>query len=70
VLQTVEAMMEPNGSVRLLEKINVKKSTRVLVTLLPAANDKSETGDIEDLFGVLTAERSTSLDDMDAIQRC
>lgn len=66
MLQTVEAMMEPDGSVRLLEKIRVDKPTKVLITLLTASNDELEnTGSVEGLFGVLTATQPVSLEDMD-----
>lgn len=33
--QTVEAVMEPNGEIRLLEPLIVTKSTRLLVTVVP-----------------------------------
>lgn len=36
MLQTVEAMIEPDGSIRLLEKLHVTKSTKALLTLLEA----------------------------------
>ncbi len=44
MLQTVEAVIEPDGRVRLLEPLNVTGSRRALVTVLPEAAD--EAGDI------------------------
>jgi hypothetical protein len=33
--QTAEAVLEPNGEIRLLEPLSVSKSTRLLVTVVP-----------------------------------
>jgi hypothetical protein len=39
MLQTVEAVIEPDGQVRLLEPIVVAESRRALVTVLPEPAD-------------------------------
>jgi hypothetical protein len=44
MLKTVEAVIDPEGRVRLLEPLEVTGSRRVLVTLLPEAAD--EAGDL------------------------
>ena len=43
MMQTVEAVIDEKGNIRLLEPVNLGTSRRVLVTILPAAaeNDKS-----------------------------
>lgn len=40
MLTTVEAEIDVNGNVRLLEPVEVKKTTRVIVTLLEEKNGK------------------------------
>lgn len=65
MLQTIEALLEPNGVIRWQEKINIKHPTKILVTFLTPANEPKE-DTIEDLFGVLTASRGVSLDAMEA----
>lgn len=35
MLRTVEAMVEPDGTVRILEPLQVEVTTRAIVTLLP-----------------------------------
>ena len=35
VIQTVEAVLDPSGTLRLREPLNLTKPTRVLVTVLP-----------------------------------
>ncbi|MEQ1637800.1 MAG: hypothetical protein ABL903_14035 [Methylococcales bacterium] len=37
MLQTVEAILEPSGEVRLLEPVHVSKPSRVLLTILGTA---------------------------------
>lgn len=40
MLQTVEAVIRPDGSISLLEKLNIIEPTKVLLTLLgPASNE-------------------------------
>lgn len=40
MLQTVEAVIRPDGSISLLEKLNIVEPTKVLLTLLgPASNE-------------------------------
>ena len=43
MLQTVEAMIDEQGNVRLLESIQLPKSRRAFVTILPAESDMAET---------------------------
>lgn len=67
MLQTVEAMLEPSGAIRWLEAITISRPTKVLITFLaPPTNVEN---DLEDLFGILTAPHSVSLDTMDAVIR-
>lgn len=68
MLQTIEAMLEPNGIIHWLEKINISRPTKILVTFLAPANTQ-ENDDIEDLFGILTAPHGVSLEMMDAAIR-
>lgn len=42
MLQTVEAMIEPDGSIRLLEKLHVTQSTKALLTLLETPSPAKE----------------------------
>ncbi|MCK5718896.1 MAG: hypothetical protein KAH84_02980 [Thiomargarita sp.] len=41
MLQTIEAIVEKNGTVRLLEPIHPKQSIRALLTLLEPVEEKS-----------------------------
>lgn len=68
MLQTIEALLEPNGVIHWLEKVNISRPTKVLVTFLAPANEQEE-ADIEDLFGILTAPHGVSLEMMDAAIR-
>lgn len=43
MLQTVEAIVEPSGSVRLLEQLHVDHPCRAVVTLLEAATHAADT---------------------------
>jgi hypothetical protein len=49
MLQTIEAILEPSGKVRLLEPIHVSKPSRVLLTLLEVPLER-ETGKAETLL--------------------
>ena len=68
MLQTIEALLEPNGVIHWLEKVNINRPTKILVTFLTAPNEQEDT-DIEGLFGLLTASTSVSLEVMDAAIR-
>lgn len=65
MLQTIEAMLEPNGIIHWLEKITISRPTKILVTFLPATREEGQEDDLEDLFGILTAPRGISLDAME-----
>lgn len=41
MLQTIEAIVNPDGTVRLLEKLRVSKPTRVILTLLPHSSSRT-----------------------------
>ncbi|HMT93049.1 hypothetical protein [uncultured Thiothrix sp.] len=64
MLQTIEAMLEPNGVIHWLEKVNISRPTKILVTFLAPTNAQ-EIDNIEDLFGILTASQGVSLEAMD-----
>ena len=56
MLQTVEAEIDVNGNVKLLESLNVKKKTRVLVTLLEEANGaKEQAGSVRRVLELLNS---------------
>ena len=40
--RTVQAVIEPDGKVRLLEEVSVRKSRRALVTILDEAAESAE----------------------------
>jgi hypothetical protein len=42
MLQTVEAEIDVNGTVKLLEPLRVKKKTRAIITLLEETNGKEK----------------------------
>ncbi|TXH59518.1 MAG: hypothetical protein E6Q84_06305 [Thiothrix sp.] len=71
MLQTIEAMLEPNGVIHWLEKVNISRPTKILVTFLAPTNAQ-ENDDIEELFGILTASQGVSLEAMDLAirERC
>ncbi len=68
MLQTIEAILEPNGVIHWSEKISISRPTKILVTFLASSNEQ-EDSDIEDLFGILTATHGVSLEAMDAAIR-
>ena len=43
MLQTIEATIDENGHVRLLEPIRLSEPRRALVTILPGESDSSKT---------------------------
>lgn len=44
MLQTVEAMLDPDGNIHLLEKLKVTEPTKVIVTLLNTDTQDQGTG--------------------------
>jgi hypothetical protein len=68
MLQTIEALLEPNGVIHWLEKVNISRPTKILVTFLVPAEEHAD-DDIEELFGILTAPYGVSLEMMDAAIR-
>lgn len=58
MLQSVEAILEPSGQVRLLEAVYVAAPTRVVLTLLePTASPESVQGDSAAVLQFLRANR-------------
>lgn len=45
MLKTVEAIIEPDGSIRLLEKVDLTRAKRVLVTILDDEDYEDGTSD-------------------------
>lgn len=68
MLQTIEALLDPNGVIHWQEKVKIQRPTKVLITFLSPADEQGDS-DIEDLFGVLTASKGVSLEAMDAAIR-
>lgn len=64
MLQTIEALLDPNGVIHWQEKINIRRPTKVLITFLSPA-EENEVSDIEELFGLLTASKGVNLEAMD-----
>lgn len=52
MMQTIEAVIDEKGNIRLLESINLKKSCRVLVTILPASDQTDKSLLVNDLAGL------------------
>ena len=42
MIQTVEGILDPNGSIRLLEPLGVNRPTRILVTVVPDESLRNE----------------------------
>lgn len=65
MIQTVEAVLDPSGAIRLREPLKVTKPTRVLVTILP----EPEAGDagMRELYD--RAIRAATTDELDAAAR-
>ena len=58
MLITVEAEIDTNGNVRLLEPVEVNKTTRAIVTLLKDGNgEKSEKGNAQKMLEFLEKNR-------------
>ena len=56
MLQTVEAEIKPDGSITLLEPIQVKKTARALVTVLENGNGANE-GNVRQMLEFLRNNR-------------
>jgi hypothetical protein len=68
MLQTIEVEIDAKGHIHPLEKIPLphKGKSRALLTILPAVRRRSSATIQENsAFGVLTASRSVSLDEME-----
>lgn len=58
MLTTVEAEIDVNGNVKLLEPVEVKKTTRVIVTLLEEKNGKdNQKGNVQKVLEFLQKNR-------------
>ncbi len=58
MLTTVEAEIDTNGNVRLLEPVEIKKTTRAIVTLLEETSGaKNENGNAEKVLEFLKKNR-------------
>ena len=58
MLTTVEAEVDVGGNVRLLEPVEVKQTTRAIVTLLENGNgEKSEKGNAQKMLEFLQSNR-------------
>jgi hypothetical protein len=65
VIQTVEAVLDPSGAIRLREPVTVTKPTRVLVTILPdPQTDDAGTRELYD-----RAIRAVTTDELEAAAR-
>ena len=73
MLQTIEVEIDAKGHIHPLEKLPLphKGKSRALLTMLPAVRRKPNTASQgTSAFGVITASRSVSLDEMeDTIHR-
>ena len=65
MIQTVEAVLDPSGAIRLREPVNVTKPTRVLVTILP--DQETDDPGMRELYD--RAIRAVSTDELDAAAR-
>jgi hypothetical protein len=62
VIQTVEAVLDPSGAIRLREPVKVTKPTRVLVTILP--DPQADDQGLRELYD--RAIRAVTTEDLDA----
>ena len=62
MIQTVEAILDPSGEIRLREPVKVTKPTRVLVTILPES--QSDGAGLRELYD--RANRAVTTDELDA----
>jgi hypothetical protein len=60
MLQSVEAEVDVNGTVKLLEPLRVTKKTRAIVTLLNEANGSAGSGNSQSLLAFLRENRLPS----------
>jgi hypothetical protein len=65
VIQTVEAVLDPSGAIRLREPLKVTKPTRVLVTILPEPH--TDDPGMRELYD--QANRAVTTDELDAAAR-
>lgn len=75
MMQTVEAVIDKKGNIRLVESIDLKQTQRALVTLLPnKPADKTLAGSLANLGEILdedleSASREISANFRDALHR-
>lgn len=71
MLQAVEAIVNPDGSVRLLEQLKVKRPTRVIMTVVPDVPVNAGEGNIAAALSYLKSEEylSRPYGDPDAMER-
>lgn len=65
MIQTVEAVLDPSGTIRLREPLKVTKPTRVLVTILP----EPQVDDLGLCELYNQANRAVTTDELDAAAR-
>ena len=53
MIQTVEGILDPNGSIRLLDPLGVNRPTRILVTVVP---DESLRNEYREAHSAVTTE--------------
>lgn len=73
MLQTIEVQVDYNGVVHPIETDAKLPAGRALLTLLENSSAKaksSQQNPFDDLFGILTASHSVSLEEMEQGQEC
>lgn len=65
MIQTVEAVLDPSGAIRLREPLKVTKPTRVLVTILP--EPQADDAGMRELYD--RAIHAVTTDELDAAAR-
>lgn len=67
MMQTVEAIIDEEGTIRLLESIKIKETRRVLVTLLPNKTaDKTLAGSLANLGEILDEDLESAGNEISA----
>lgn len=67
MMQTVEAVIDEKGNIRLVESIDLKETRRALVTLLPnKTTDKTLAGSLANLGEILDDDLESSSRDISA----
>lgn len=67
MMQTVEAIIDEEGNIRLLESINIKETRRVLITLLPNKTaDKTLAGSLANLGELLDEDLESAGNEISA----